>query len=355
MERGQSWKVRDGNQEDREEILCLRKIIFGEMEADKLKPEFWKWEFIEGADGRALIYIVEEAGRIIGHFADIPRRFSINGEEVLGTLSLDLMVHPNYRRRGIFEEMGKYAVEQVKKKGGFFLTAYPIRRETIQGLRKIGWKDVVKLSVIVYPIRLQGVATRYLPFPPLSFALGVIANCFHSLVFKRQMGKGGEGRVVEEIVEPDEQFDVFWQRALSLYPMMGVRDRSYLRWRYLRHPTRSYAIYRALKKGAMEGYIILRKVDLLQLNSEVVVDLLALNEGALSLLVERGIQHSRDQGADLLGFMVPKTHPYYRSLIRRGFLPSLKSFQFMVYNYGKTATLRDPKGWYVNWGDTDVI
>jgi hypothetical protein len=355
MERNQSWKVRDGHEGDMDEILSLRKVVFGEMEKDKLRPEFWRWEFLEGPDGRALIYLVEEGERLIGHFADIPRRFSVNGVVVLGTLSLDLMVHPEGRRKGIFFEMGRYAGWRVKEEKGLFMTAYPIREETIWGLRKIGWKDVVRLPVIVYPIRFQAVVARYLPFSLLSFPVGGMATFFHSLIFKRKEKRREEGIVVEKAVQLDDQFDVFWQKALGLYPIMGVRDRSYLTWRYLQSPTRSYTLYRALRKGGMEGYIVLRKVDLLGWNSTVIVDLLALDEDVLSSLVDRGIQHSREEGADLLGFMLPKTHPYYRTLIRRGFLPSLKSFQFMIYDHGHRAALQDPKGWYVNWGDTDVI
>jgi hypothetical protein len=71
--------------------------------------------------------------------------------------------------------------------------------------------------------------------------------------------------------------------------------------------------------------------------------------------VEKGIQYSREIGIDLLGFMVPKPHPYYRSLRGRGFLPSLKTFHFLVYSHCEEKILLDPKAWYLNWGDTDVI
>ena len=55
---------------------------------------------------------------------------------------------------------------------------------------------------------------------------------------------------------------------------MGVRDRTFLNWRYLKNPARTYTLYRALENGEMIGYLILRKVDLLQFNSAVIVDLL---------------------------------------------------------------------------------
>src|SRR5512139_3145431 len=127
MKIGYHWIVRDGNQNHMERILSLRKMVFEGEERDKLNPRFWHWEFKEGPDGEGLIYIVEDENRIVGHFADIPRRFSVQGKMVLGTLSLDLMVHPNYWRKGIFEAMGRYGAQRVKGENGLFLFAFPIR------------------------------------------------------------------------------------------------------------------------------------------------------------------------------------------------------------------------------------
>jgi hypothetical protein len=105
----------------------------------------------------------------------------------------------------------------------------------------------------------------------------------------------------------------------------------------------------------MRGYIVLRKVHLLNFNSAIIVDLLAVDQMALSALVEKGIEHARQQRTDLLGFMVPRPHPCYQSLRREGFLRSSKTFRFMVYSHWKEEVLFDPKGWYVTRGDTDVI
>lgn len=86
-----------------------------------------------------------------------------------------------------------------------------------------------------------------------------------------------------------------------------------------------------------------------------IVDLLVLDEETLNALVAKGIEHSYKEGAALLGFMVPKTHPYHRDLRRYGFLPSMKTFLFMVYRHVEERRLFSPEAWYVNWGDTDVI
>jgi GNAT superfamily N-acetyltransferase len=340
---------------DMERILSLRGVVFGEEEKDKLDPRFWRWEFMEGVDGKAFIYIVEDKNKIIGHFADIPRRFSVQGEVVLGTLSLDLMVHPDYWRKGIFGAMGRYGAQRVKQENGIFLTAFPIRLETIEGLKKIGWKEVGKLPVLVYPIKFSGIINRYLRFPHLSLLLGGVTRFFYLLFFGWKKKKGMEEVAVEKVSSLDDSFDAFWQKAHPLHPIVGVRNRDYLTWRYLRHPTRHYDIYRAKKSGEMRGYIVLRKVELLNFNSAVIVDLLAMDEGTLLRLVERGIQHSRQEGADLLGFMVPSGHLYYKILRGMGFLPSLKTFLFMVYPHSDKEIFLSPEKWYVNWGDSDVI
>jgi GNAT superfamily N-acetyltransferase len=355
MRKGYRWIVRNGDNKDLKGILSLREIVFGEEEKDKLDEKFWRWEFEEGPDGKALIYVVEDRNEIIGHFADIPRRFSVQGDVVVGTLSLDLMVHPDYWRRGIFVAMGRYGVQRVKQENGLFMTAFPIRIETIFGLKKIGWNEVVKLPVLVYPIRFSGILNRYLHFRPLSLFLGGVAKFFYFLFVGLKGGKEMEKVEIETVDSFDAPFDSFWQKVISLFSILAVRDRTFLKWRYLQHPKWNYTIYRGKKNGEMTGYIVLRRVDLLRFNSTVIVDLLALDEGTLLALVKKGIEHSEREGADLIGFMVPKGHLYHRILRENGFLPSPKIFQFMVYSQSDREIFLSPEKWYVNWGDTDVI
>ncbi len=355
MDKVSRWKVRDGNEKDMEKILSLRNLVFGEVERDKLDPTFWNWQMNENPDGKAWIYIAEDGNQIIGHLADLPKRFVAGGKLVLGSLTHDMMVHPQYRRKGISSATAEYGIHRVEREKGMFMTAYSIRVESLNSLLKVGWKEVMTLPVLVLPIRFSGIVNRYLPSKALSLLIGgVMRLCYFLLFSLRKKGKR-EGRWVERVYQWDELFDLFWERAKSVNPIMGNRDRNFLTWRFLRHPTRHYVIYRALHGGEMKGYIVLRKVELLKLNSSVIVDLLALDDQTLSELLEKGIEHSRQEGADLLGFMVPKPHVYHRTLRKRGFLPSLKAFHFLVYSRGKERFFFDPEEWYVTWGDTDVI
>lgn len=355
MGKTRNWIIQDGDEKDCSGILSLRKIVFGEMEKDKLEPRFWRWEFMEAPDGRGFIYLARDREGIIAHFADVPRLFSIDGETVRGTLSLDLMVHPDYRRQGLFEAMGRYGAERVRQENGLFMMAFPIRPETIRGLLKIGWRKVVPLPVLVRPIRFSGILDHYLRFKPLSLFLGGFAAAAYSLFFGWRRRRGIREIRIEKADRLDEAFDEFLEVASRLFPAMGIRTRRYLDWRYVRHPTRQYSIFKAAGGKGVRGYIVLRKVALLGFNSSVIVDLLALDEEALQELVRKGIQHSREAGADLLGFMVPETHPYYRRLRGWGFLRSLKTFSFMIFPQEREESFLRSDAWYVTWGDTDVL
>jgi hypothetical protein len=251
--------------------------------------------------------------------------------------------------------MGRYAAQKVKEENGLFMTAFPIRKETIGGLLKIGWEVIGDLPVLVYPLRFRNVVNRYLHCSPLSLLIGGAASGGYRLLRGRREKEEPEGIPVEAVTELDGSFDRFWEKAVNLYPVMGVRDRTYLTWRYFTHPVRTYTLFRTVKNGEMVGYIVLRKVDLLGFNSAVIVDFLALDDHALRALVERGIEWSRGAGADLLGCMVPKWHPYHRILKDAGFFPSGKTFSYMIYRIMKERVPLDRESWYVNWGDTDVI
>jgi len=86
----------------------------------------------------------------------------------LGTHPQDLMVHPDEQGKGIFHAMAEYEKQKVKEKKALFMAGFPLRVPTYSGLKKIGWKDVNKLPVLVYPVRFSGILNRVPSFSTLS-------------------------------------------------------------------------------------------------------------------------------------------------------------------------------------------
>ena len=55
----------------------------------------WKWKYNgDNPAGDAIMYYADNNGEIVGHFAAIPMRYWINGEEVRASHSIAMMIKP---------------------------------------------------------------------------------------------------------------------------------------------------------------------------------------------------------------------------------------------------------------------
>ena len=97
-----TFQIRRYQEEDEEQILRLRERVFGDLDPVRMKTSTWRWQFRYNPAGEAFCALAEDHGRIIGQYAVIPTRFSVQGKETLFALSCDTMIHPDYRKQGIF-------------------------------------------------------------------------------------------------------------------------------------------------------------------------------------------------------------------------------------------------------------
>ena len=99
------WKTRSYVPGDVDGILALRRAVFGDLDRVRLKPEIWRWQFVDNPAGAGYVRLAERDGAIVGQYAAIPTRFRLNtgvGEERTFAMSCDTMTHPDYQRQGMF-------------------------------------------------------------------------------------------------------------------------------------------------------------------------------------------------------------------------------------------------------------
>jgi GNAT superfamily N-acetyltransferase len=104
------WTIRNYREGDEEQILELRGVA---LSGPKNK-QWWKWMYRDGPLGPATIALAEVKHRIIGHMASVPVPIKIKDQVTRGGHGVDLMVHPDYRRQGIFVALTKAMVEYSK-------------------------------------------------------------------------------------------------------------------------------------------------------------------------------------------------------------------------------------------------
>ncbi len=106
--------MRAWRDEDEVGILELEKAVWGETEA--VDPAFFDWQYRRNPEGRAAIFCYEAPdGRIAAQYAVIPIPLRVKGTRIAGSLSLNTVTHPDYRRLGLFTKAATAVYEQLRR------------------------------------------------------------------------------------------------------------------------------------------------------------------------------------------------------------------------------------------------
>ena len=89
--------------DDRRQVEALYRRVFGPDAADASRLR-WDWQYRRNPNAPAegpLIWVAREAATIVGHYATMPVRLAIKGQEFDAAWGTDVMVAPERRRQGV--------------------------------------------------------------------------------------------------------------------------------------------------------------------------------------------------------------------------------------------------------------
>lgn len=370
MEKSKSitpWVLRAYRRGDEKGILDLCRLVFLDQPSDRFSLDYWQWEFVYNSSGPARIWLADDANKIVGHYAVVPRTLQVNDQVRMGSIVVDVMTHPDYRQQGMFVALGRQALPDAGQAGIEFSYGFPVRKEVLPGHLKVGWQHIFDIPVLVRPLQFKPIVKSYLNMPVLSDLAALVAQIGYwigawPLLYLSQLPLEHVTDVtMREVREFDTRFDALWHKAKRQFPVMGARNSAYLNWRYLEHPYYQYRVWVIERGNQLLGYSITRMGDLLGLRSGIIVDMLVDPEilGAIDYLLRRIIfEFQQTKALDLIACMMTKSGPYYAALQRQGLIVTPKVFWFILHLNNPSApadVLMAPKNWYLTWGDTDVI
>lgn len=371
----QSWRVRIYNEGDEQGILELMKLT-GIDRAN----EMWLWEYKNNPFGH-FIGVYEYEGRIVGHMALIPTYMKVGDEVVKGSQAVDLVVHPRFRRQGIFLTIGRFLKKQAEKAELDIFYGFP-NESAHSGHIKYGWFDVCQVPLLFKPINTRKVALDFVDkHSRISFLnrykisrsiVRVIAQFTLATVnslsrMSNRIEDYGSPQNVEihDIETFDERVDDLWKKVSTACTIAVVRDRKYLNWRYFEKPNSNYKVILAEKNGEILGYIVLLARTEGNLKLGYIVDVFALcsEKSVIRSLISKGIEYLRKENVDLiLCWMMKQSRiacVYYKILRCSGFIPYFfQSYPLIALVNSlqiSKAVVRNCGNWYVTMGDSDGI
>ncbi len=91
-------------------------------------PDYLRWEYADNPAGKAIIFVAEDEERFVSQYAVLPREFSINNSIIAGSLSVNTITHPSYRRKGLFPKLTQRTFDACREKRIHFTIGFPNRQ-----------------------------------------------------------------------------------------------------------------------------------------------------------------------------------------------------------------------------------
>ncbi|GMQ29600.1 GNAT family N-acetyltransferase [Algoriphagus confluentis] len=138
-------QIRKGTQEDLPQIIDLLRVSLGESFIPK-SLQLWTWKHVENPFGKSPILLAENENQLIGIRAFLRWEFVWKGKTLQACRAVDTAVHPEFQGKGIFTQLTRQLIEQMKKEGIDLIFNTPNSKST-PGYLKMGWEKWNRLPV----------------------------------------------------------------------------------------------------------------------------------------------------------------------------------------------------------------
>lgn len=356
------WEIVDYKQKYLQEMLEMTIENYG-IQNDISNLTFIKHEYFSNPDGEAFIKLAldTENNRLAGQYIVVPRKFVINGRFVECVLSLNTLTRNEYRGQQVFTKLAEAVYEECKNQKKYFCYGAPNQNSFHGFIKKLDFRNIGDVPLylkILDPLRIVCDKIR-IPY-----------NDHRSERNKsrRKAGKNKSDIAIVGITNKNVQlFDLFWEKIKCKYPVTGVRNAKYVKWRYLNVPLRNYCIYMVLEDHLPCGYIIGRISEVAGMRCGMIVDFLVDTgrKDVGGLLLKKIIWKFRQYRIGLLGCLMQKECEEAICLEKKGFFVCPRKLlpqpfpiilrQFHCLEEKDRVDLENFSHWFFTMGDYDVI
>ena len=334
---------------EKDDVLAFLRKAYAENPRHG-DERFWDWHFPESpyCDPQNLpVWLAKVDGRIAGQLAAVPVEFNVADETVPAIWILDLIVDPEFRRRGIAKKLALASLDFCP----FVLGINTSQQHSTELLAGLGWNIFTKVpryQKMLFP----GNAVREIA---KAAPLRSIANLVSAPM--RRVGRTSVN--VKPIDSFDPSFDKLWNEARGQWPCSVSRTSSMLEWQFLRQPGKKFEILAHYRDGELTGYVVMffRRADERGViekaaisdicygpdrPGETIDELLA---AALNLAIERRVGSVVTDAIDARLESALKRAGFWRVKSDMQLLANVPRNENVVYNAAN---------WYLTRGDSDT-
>jgi hypothetical protein len=321
--------------------------------------EHYRWKF-HGAPSQppSFEYEASENGTMLGYYAAIPYPYQLGKRRLVAGMACDVMTHSKARGRGMFTELGRFSVAEMRATELSFLTGYPIRPEVMGGHLRVGWRVAFELPMYLKPLRGNAIlASRGASWLAPLANLGIVAY-----QATRRSSPGADLAV--DVGDPRELVSTpAFARFVDGWSV-GVRNRllksaDFYNWR-LGAPGTRYRAFVVRRDEEIVAAAIGRVAALQGIPSLALLDLMVLpgEQPALGTLYRELDREARSEGVEAIVAMISRHRAREYRMARFGFLKSPFKFKLIVHSLDDDVSYEELSAeadWHLMWIDSDDL
>lgn len=364
---GTEYVFRQFQPRDVDGYLSLYERVWGARHS----PAWFRWRFLENPYvDHVPVFVATADGDVVATRPFFALRMAVGDAETLALLTVDTMVHPDHRRRGLFTTLTEKSIQWYAPREPTFVFNQPAAAAR-PGFASLGWRELGPSVNFHRTQRPGALLTKHVArgrtLPPLLPA--VVAPLVQAV-----RGVSGALRR-EDAVAVRDRPGVQVETLASLYrrqsdAVHAVRDEAYYRWRFA-SPEWSRRTYLADGGAETVGALVRTRTTHEDVTVTQVADLVPATGGedwstAVASLLGRAIADHRD--SDVLS--IPEGVVPSEILLRLGFLPddrlplslfskndSVLCVRPLVGDQQAldTEPLYDPDAWLLGYGERDTV
>jgi|GEM_PF-2242464 GNAT superfamily N-acetyltransferase len=270
--------------------------------------ETWEWKHLQNPlnPSGLKITIAVDDGKIVGARPFMLANLKAHKKTILAGQPCDTMVHPNYRRQGIFAEMNRLALKYANELGVSLFYNFPNQRSGA-GYLKQGWQ---KITLCEQLMRLE----NPVELAKARFGSGLgstIIGRSYAILFGRTPPGEYRGEGCTWRIETSNEAVAMLEGLSSLYQEQRIeldRSLSCLKWRVDSHPRHEYRYVMCLDEEKLIGYVLISRSKTRnglwvgQIADYVVG---SCDSDCICAMFERAVLEMANMGCDMLSTWAP--------------------------------------------------
>jgi GNAT superfamily N-acetyltransferase len=245
---------------DEEEVITLLDHVFNGWHKNTLNYsplEYWKWKFQDNPAKRGHpASVALKDGKIVGCLHDLHMVCKLGNKEIFVGQGCDLAVHPEHRRRGLYNKMlDKLDDSRLGNNISMCIsvTGNPILWKSSDR------KGIPRLqSPALYLVRVRDI-DLHLKYRPMDNPWVIKVGVNLLKMIQRNTKKSNEQNAdikLKRVTSFDDEAKEYYNKIKSSYNFISVKSPEYLNWRFCDKRGGNYLVTAAYIENILEGYIV---------------------------------------------------------------------------------------------------